>query len=361
MHMADALISPAVGITMYAAAAGAGAFSVKKLRNEIDDRKIPLMGVMGAFVFAAQMINFTIPGTGSSGHLGGGILLSIILGPYAGFITMMSILLIQALFFADGGLLALGCNIINMGLFTCFIAYPFIYKKIMKKGFSAKRIYTASILASVAGLQIGSLGVVIETMISGKTNLPFKTFLFYMQPIHLAIGIVEGLITAAIAGYVWKVRPDIIENGDTDKATGKVSFKKMIAVIAIAAIITGGALSWFASSNPDGLEWSILKTAGTDELEPTDTLHAKALEIQNNTALFPDYDFRQKEQQDDIKGSDKTNVNNADQEKFVVNGGTSVSGLVGGAMTLLFVGVAGAIIRAFKKKKGIIKNKACES
>ena len=132
MHMADALISPAVGGTMWAAAAGMAAYSARKVQNELDERKVPLMGVLGAFIFAAQMINFTIPGTGSSGHLGGGLILAILLGPYAGFLTMASVLTIQALFFADGGLLALGCNIFNLGFFSCFIAYPFIYKQITK-------------------------------------------------------------------------------------------------------------------------------------------------------------------------------------------------------------------------------------
>ncbi len=124
MHMADALISPAVGGTMMAAAACVGAYSIKRIKYDLDEKKIPLMGVMGAFVFAAQMINFAIPGTGSSGHIGGGILLAILLGPYAGFLAMASVLLIQALFFGDGGLLAYGCNLINLGFFTCFIAYP---------------------------------------------------------------------------------------------------------------------------------------------------------------------------------------------------------------------------------------------
>jgi len=124
MHMADALISPAVGGVMLVATAGLTVYSARKLKEEIDDRKIPLMGVLGALVFAAQMINFTIPGTGSSGHLGGAMLLAVLLGPYAAFLTMASILTIQALFFADGGLLALGCNIFNMGFFPCFVAFP---------------------------------------------------------------------------------------------------------------------------------------------------------------------------------------------------------------------------------------------
>src|SRR5512144_1420723 len=131
MHMADALISPAVGGTMWAAAAGLTVYSARKLKEGLDDSKVPLMGVLGAFVFAAQMINFTIPGTGSSGHLSGGLLLAILLGPPAALITIASILMVQALFFADGGVLALGCNIVNMGLFPCFIVYTLLYRPLV--------------------------------------------------------------------------------------------------------------------------------------------------------------------------------------------------------------------------------------
>jgi cobalt/nickel transport system permease protein len=128
---------------MMAASAGAIGYSVKKVKEELDDKKVPLMGVMGAFVFAGQMINFTIPATGSSGHIGGGILLAALLGPYAAFLVISAVIIIQALFFADGGLLALGCNIFNMGFFACFIAYPLIYKQIVKKSFTKRRISAA--------------------------------------------------------------------------------------------------------------------------------------------------------------------------------------------------------------------------
>ena len=131
MHMADALLSPTVGTAMWGLTAGAIALSSRKVSRLLDDSRIPLMGVMGAFIFAVQMINFTIPGTGSSGHLGGGLMLAILLGPHAAFLTMASVLIVQALFFADGGLLALGCNIFNLGIFPCFIAYPFIYRRIV--------------------------------------------------------------------------------------------------------------------------------------------------------------------------------------------------------------------------------------
>ena len=169
MHMADALISPAVGGACWIAAAGLTAHSATKLRAEADERSVPLMGVLGAFVFSAQMVNFAIPGTGSSGHLGGGLLLAILLGPHAGFITIASVLLVQSLFFADGGLLALGCNIINIGFFPCFVAYPFVYRKIA--GARNRRLVAASICAALVGLQLGSLGVVLETALSGVSEL----------------------------------------------------------------------------------------------------------------------------------------------------------------------------------------------
>src|SRR5512136_1177780 len=128
MHMADALLSPTVGGAMGAVTATAVAWCSREVRREADDRRVPLMGVLGAFLFAAQMINFSIPGTGSSGHLGGGLLLAILLGPHAAFLVIASVLTVQAFFFADGGLLALGCNIFNLGFFPAFVAYPLVYR-----------------------------------------------------------------------------------------------------------------------------------------------------------------------------------------------------------------------------------------
>ncbi len=345
MHMADALISPAVGATMWAATAGVAAYSIKKIQNDIDEKKVPLMGVMGAFVFAAQMINFTIPATGSSGHLGGGMLLAILLGPYAGFLTMASILIIQALFFADGGILALGCNILNMGFYTCFIAYPFIYKRIIKKGYSTKSIFTASMISAIIGLQLGAFSVVLETLLSGKTELPFGTFVLLMQPIHLAIGIVEGLVTAAVVGFVWNARPEIIEKAALGQSLGNISMKKVLTGLAIVALLTGSMLSWFASASPDGLEWSMFKTTGKEELEAPDGIHQAFATIQERTAFLPDYGFKANEEE--------TVENEAEGEEAwpAVNSGTSVSGLVGGGMTLALAATIGLGIQAIKKRK----------
>jgi cobalt/nickel transport system permease protein len=346
MHMADALISPAVGGTMLAVSAGLAVYSVKKIKDDMDEKKIPLMGVMGAFVFAAQMINFTIPATGSSGHIGGGMLLSILLGPYAGFLTMASILLIQALFFADGGLLAYGCNVFNMGFWTCFMAYPLIYKCLTRKGLSAKSISWGSIIAVVIALQLGAFSVVLETLASGKTELPFSTFVLLMQPIHLAIGFIEGLITAAIVTYVWKARPEILEKAVLGQALGNISMKKVLTGLVIGVVVVGGALSWFASANPDGLEWSMERTAGTTELEAPDGIHQAFTDLQEKTAFLPDYTFKAPEEAIEEEGA----TEEAEGTWPAVDAGTTVSGLLGGTMTLGLAGLIGFVISLSKKK-----------
>lgn len=347
MHMADALLSPAVGGTMLAASIGAASYSVKKIQNDLDEKKIPLMGVMGAFVFAAQMINFSIPGTGSSGHIGGGLLLSILLGPYAGFLTMAAILLIQALFFGDGGLLAYGANLFNMGFYSCFIAYPYIYKWFTRKGITSKNILWGSMISAIMGLQLGAFSVVLETLFSGKTELPFGTFVLLMQPIHLAIGAVEGLVTTAVVTFVWKARPEIITTAANGQSLGNISMKKVLSGLILAIIIVGGGLSLFASQNPDGLEWSMKKTAGTTELEASDGIHKSFSKIQSKTALLPDYGFKAIDNKED-KSSSK-------MEDTVTskNAGTSISGIVGGSLTLALAVLTGVIISFIKRKKKI--------
>ena len=334
MHMADALISPAVGGTMWAASAGLIAYCSKKVRDDVDNIKIPLMGVVGAFIFASQMINFTIPGTGSSGHLGGGMILAILLGPYAAFLTMASVLTVQALFFADGGLLALGCNIFNLGFFPCFIAYPFIYKPIAGENPSQNRILLGAMTASILGLQMGAMGVVIETLFSGISDLHLRTFVLLMQPIHLAIGVVEGLVTAAVVSFVWKSRPELLQKAANMAHIKAFSPKYVIITLLAAAVITGGVVSWFASSNPDGLEWAIFHTTGTEELEtPDHNIYSLLAKIQEKTAFLPDYGFRVSK---DVQANDPGS-------ESIVNPGTSVSGLVGGALVLVlaaFIGFA---------------------
>jgi cobalt/nickel transport system permease protein len=351
MHMADALISPAVGGAMWAATAGLTLYSARKLKQEIDDRKVPLMGVLGAFVFAAQMINFTIPATGSSGHLGGGMILSILLGPHAAFLVMASILTVQALFFADGGLLALGCNIFNLGFFPCFVAYPFIYQKIVGEKPTQGRIFAGAMAASILGLQMGAFGVVLETLFSGISNLPFTAFVLLMQPIHLAIGIVEGLVTAAVVSFIWKARPEILEMATSTGGMGEVAMKNVLAALLALTLITGGALSWFASTHPDGLEWSMFLTAGKEKLEAAEHgVHSSLAKVQERTALMPDYGFKKEESKQEPK---QAVAESSPAEKWpAVSAGTSVAGIVGAGITMAVAGLVGFGLKRRQQNKG---------
>lgn len=280
MHMADALVSPAAGGFMTAVSVGAAGYALYRTRRENDGRTASLAGVLGAFVFAAQMINFAIPATGSSGHLGGALFLTVLLKPFRAFTVMAAILLLQALLFADGGLLAYGCNVFNMAFFTCFIAYPLIFKPLTAKSLDKKRLMTASVLSAAVGVELGAAGVVVETFLSGAIQLPFGLFATLMLSIHLAIGLVEGVATGLILTFLYQYRPELFEEN------GRNTEPKACFGLGLTALITGGVLSLAASGQPDGLEWSILKTAG-ESFEPPASLQAvfAGYSIADSTAL----------------------------------------------------------------------------
>lgn len=336
MHMADALVSPPVAAVMGAASVGAIAYSVYKVKkqqtdttaalNEGDNKKIPLMGVMGAFVFAAQMLNFTIPGTGSSGHICGGMLLAAVLGPYHAFLSMAVVLLLQCLVFADGGIMALGCNIWNMAFYACFAGYFLLYKPFVRNKFSRGRIMLGSVLACVISLQMGAFSVVLETLASGITELPFAAFAGLMQPIHLAIGLVEGVLTGLVLIFVYEARPELLHAAGRKN---RLSFGKIAAVFAVLAVIFAGGVSLLASSNPDGLEWSIGKAAGTEELEAEGGVYDKAGNIVDNTAIFSDYT---------VGGTKKP-------------GGTAAAGIVGAALVAGVCAGVCILLNIFRKKR----------
>lgn len=325
MHMADALISPAVGGTMLIATGATAVYCAKRIKEDLDQSTIPLMGVLGAFIFAAQMVNFTIPGTGSSGHLGGGMILAVLLGPYAAFLVMASVLGVQALFFADGGLLALGANVFNLGFFPAFIAYPLIYKRIVGIDPSRNRIFAGAIAAVVVGLSLGAFGVVLETTASGVSELPFGAFVAAMMPIHLAIGIVEGLVTAGVVLFVKSARPELLDRVSVGRPLGGLDLKPVLIGMLVAAVVAGGGLSWFASSNPDGLEWSIARVTSTGEVEGAGSgVHEASTALQEKTAFMPEYGT----------GSAAS---------------TSTAGIVGGAITLAVAMLIGVVL---KKRRG---------
>lgn len=291
MHMSDALVSTPVALTGVAIAAGLLATGGKEIKQRDNTSIIPLMGVLGAFVFAAQMINFAIPGTGSSGHVIGGVLLAAFLGPWAAFITLASVLIIQCLVFADGGLLALGCNLINMGAMTTLVAYPFVYKPIVGKSVNPWRITLGAILACTVGLELGAVLVTFETMLSGVSALSWQSFLSIMCLIHLPIGIAEGVATAAVLAFVAKTRPDLLIHENRSKLSRK-TIGRAVLWFAVATVVIAGVVVWFASSEPDGLEWSIANLAGVEELEqehPT-VVSIIAGNISNSTSIMADYE-----------------------------------------------------------------------
>jgi cobalt/nickel transport system permease protein len=292
MHMADALLSPGVAGTMYVLSGAAAYYAARKLKSEKNTGIAPEMGVLGAFVFAAQMINFAIPGTGSSGHLCGGMLLSAVVGPYGGFLTMIGVMTLQCLLFGDGGLLALGANIWNMAFYGCFLGGGIIWPLLTKGGLSKRSIAAASILGSALTLQLGAFSVSLETFLSGITELPFTAFLLLMQPIHLVIGLVEGLLTSAVLIFVYENRPELLRRAseETARADSQWSRRKLLGTLMALALATGGILSLFASGDPDGLEWSIANLTGSTELEGTKQgIYGLLARFQQATALLSDY------------------------------------------------------------------------
>jgi len=272
------------------------------------------------------------------------MILAILLGPYAAFLTMASILTVQALFFADGGLLALGCNIFNLGFFPCFIAYPLIYKKVVGERPTQGRILLGALAGAILSLQMGAFGVVAETLFSGISELPFTTFLVLMQPIHLAIGIVEGLVTATVVAFVWKARPEILEMARPSAKGASRSFKPVILSLAAVVVFTGGFLSWFASSHPDGLEWAIKGVTGKEEVEaPQAGAHEVLAALQEKLAFLPDYDFKKPAGDPEAKGEESWPD---------VNPGKSLAGVLGAAITLLLVGAIGFGLKKYASHHG---------
>jgi cobalt/nickel transport system permease protein len=332
----------------------------RQVRTDARELLVPLMGVLGAFVFAAMMVNFSIPGTGSSGHMGGGLLLSILLGPQAAFVVMASVLTVQALFFADGGLLALGANIFNLGVFPCFIGLLFIYRPLVHRAgphASKKKLGAITLLAAIISLQLGALGVVIETYFSGISSLPLGSFLLLMQPMHLAIGLIEGLATAALIAFVRAARPDLF---DTDRLRSRANASatvsglpsRVIAGWAALALLTASVVSWFASSQPDGLEWSIARLTGSPEIAAGDSaLHDRLSGIQKKTGLLADYKFPL----DAIGLSAGTlpataSPVAAEETWPAVQASTSLAGVVGGLATLILVSLFGLLLRRPRKR-----------
>jgi cobalt/nickel transport system permease protein len=329
MHMADQLLSvPVAASTLAIAGAGLG-FVGRKAREVVSSDKLALMGILGAFVFAAQMVNFPLPAMpGTSGHMVGAVLLAIILGPHAAAIVISSVVIVQCLIFQDGGLLALGCNLINMALVPTYLGY-FIYRIATTGNFSSLRAYAGAMLACVIALEVGAVLVPIEASLSGVLVVPFSTFLITMIGVHFLVGLMEGLITVAVLGYLQQVRPDIV--ADSLPGRVRVSKKAVLATLVVFTIVTAAGLSLLASGLPDGLEWSYLERPEDPDFKPMvsnqDKRIAAAEEIHSKYAALPDYSVRTSDSDEPAAGW------------------TSFAGIVGAVITMALVWVVARILR----------------
>ncbi len=294
MHMADALVSPAVAAGAAVVSVAALIVAANKVKKSDSTNIVPLMGVIGAFIFAAQMINFSIPGTGSSGHIVGGVLAAALLGPWAGLITVASVLVVQCLVFADGGLMAIGCNMLNMGICTTFIGYALVYRWIAGRSLTPWRIFLGAILGCIVGLEAGAVLVTAETEMSGITALSWNQFFALMTSIHFAIGAGEGIATGFLLYFVAKTRPSLLlsEAPAQSQAKETRSLRPVMIVFGALALIFGITFTWIASSHPDGLEWSIERLTGsTDIINDTAAATRSAFtNVQGVTSVLPDYD-----------------------------------------------------------------------
>ena len=250
MHVPDGFMN----VTM-SAATGVISFGtlwayVRSAKDLIADKFIALTGMMSALIFVLQMINFPVA-AGTSGHLLGGALAVIVLGPRLGLICLSVVVIIQSLLFADGGLSALGVNVLNMAIVTSATSWFIVKYWIKFIGKNKTSIVTVSVLAGILSVVFSSIAFTIQYAIGGTISIPVGTVLIAMVTTHLIIGLGEGVITALIITLLMRVRPDLVYAFDrNDKNTTKVSFYGLfIILILLLSLVTP-----FASSSPDGLE-----------------------------------------------------------------------------------------------------------
>lgn len=203
MHIPDGFLSTTVIATTYAASAATGALASKMVKKEVSEEKIPLLGVAAAFIFAAQMVNFPVAG-GTSGHLVGGLLAALIAGPFSGFFIMTSVLVVQALLFGDGGITALGANILNMAVIGSLLTY-YLFSAISKLVRSRKISIALSAWLSIV---LSAIACSVELVLSGKAQP--GVLLPAMVSIHMLIGIGEAIITLGIVEAIASFRPDLL-------------------------------------------------------------------------------------------------------------------------------------------------------
>lgn len=241
MHIPDGFLNVTISIIFWVITVIFVGIAVRKTQGQFGERQIPLMGVMAAFIFAAQMINFPVAG-GTSGHMLGGALAAIVLGPWAGVLVMTTVVGVQGLVFQDGGLLVMGANIFNMGILTALIGYG------LYRGTEGRSRGTRLVVAGIAAwlsVVAGSLMASFQLWLSGTSAL--RVVFPAMLGVHLLIGIGEALVTVAALAFIWQTRPDLLTETEPKGGRGWVWAGALIALIVVL-------ISPLASAFPDGLE-----------------------------------------------------------------------------------------------------------
>jgi cobalt/nickel transport system permease protein len=209
MHIPDGFINVPTSAGFGAAAAGGVWYGLRRAADLLDDRRIPLAGLVAAFVFAAQMVNFPVA-SGTSGHLIGGVLAAVLVGPWLGSVVLTVVLLVQGIFFADGGLSAIGLNVFNMAIIGALGGYA-IYlglRRLLSR--NASQVVIAAGIAAGVSVVLAALGFSLQYALGGEGGASVATVTGAMVGVHLLIGIGEGLITALVVGAVMRTRPDLV-------------------------------------------------------------------------------------------------------------------------------------------------------
>ncbi len=242
MHIPDGFLSLMVSIICWIITVSVLGVAISKTNKSLGERQVPLMGVMAAFIFAAQMINFPVTG-GTSGHLLGGALAAITLGPWAGMLVMTAVIAVQGLLFQDGGLLAMGANILNMGLLTAAVGYG------LYRGASGKNRAAQLAMAGVAAwfsVMTGALATSLQLWLSSTSDL--RLVIPAMLGVHALIGLFEAAITVAALAFIFRTRPDLLDEKSASAQAGR-GWVFVGGLIALAVVL----LSPLASADPDGL------------------------------------------------------------------------------------------------------------
>ncbi len=277
MHIPDGFLTNRIAVSLDVVSGISILYAARRAKVDFAGRMVPIMGVLAAFVFAAQMLNFPIIG-GTSGHLIGGSLLAVLLGPMAGFLTMTTVIIAQALFLQDGGLIALGANIFNISAITTFSGYA-VYKLLGGGKGGGKRLFIAGFLAGWFSVMFSAAFCALQMGLSGV--IPLRFGLSAMLGYHAIVGVFEGMLTAGVLSFLFKVRPDIMQI-DRSIRFGILDWIGAILFVAIPAyiLITAGS-----SSLPDPLEKLLAASAFLPEA-------AAGTENLSSAARYNDYLIR---------------------------------------------------------------------